>query len=237
MNRLLRVLARHSSVVEDEILGLDAVVPSGGTCLDIGAQYGVYTQALAGLVGPLGTVHSVEPLPGAFRALTAGVALTGRRNVRCHRVALGERAGAGTLSLPFRAGLPVHGRAFLTAGAAGDGPNREFGSSRTAPVEVMTLDELCVRERIARVAFVKADVEGAELAVLRGGRATLEAHRPALLLEIEDRHLAKYGADATAVTAWLAERGYRMYRWGSGGWNPVARVEAASRNYLFRHDP
>jgi FkbM family methyltransferase len=237
MNRLLARLSRHAGVVEDEIRGLGEVVPRGGVCLDVGAEYGLYTQALSGIVGPQGRVHSVEPLPGAYRVLVAGVALTRRRNVRCHRLALGERAEAGRLSLPSRRGLPVHGRAYLETGARGPGPNEEFASARPVPVAVLPLDELCAREGVRRLDFVKADVEGAELAVLRGGERMLASCRPALLLEIEDRHLAKYGVDAGEVVGWLAVRGYRMHRWNGGAWRPVERPDAACRNYLFRPAP
>jgi FkbM family methyltransferase len=226
-------LARRAWFVEDEIGGLAQLVPRGGTCLDVGAEYGLYTHALAALVGGGGQVHSVEPLPGVHWILSCGVVLAGRRNVRCHRLALGERAERGVLSLPRRHGLPVHGRAFLTSGAHGQGPNREFVSSRLVPVEVLTLDQLCAREHVERLDFVKADVEGHEFAVLKGGEATLSAHHPSLLLEIEDRHLAKYGADAQAVIGWLAERGYRMRRWVGGAWRPAGQVVSAGRNYLF----
>jgi len=114
---LLRLLARHTSFVEKEILGLDALIQPGDVCVDVGAEYGLYTHILAGLVGPRGTVHSIEPLPGAFRVLSAGLTLTGRRNVQRHRIALGKWAERGTLSVPWRRGLPVHGRAFLTTDA------------------------------------------------------------------------------------------------------------------------
>ncbi|MGH8909299.1 MAG: FkbM family methyltransferase [Egibacteraceae bacterium] len=233
MNALLRLLARRTSFVEDEILGLDTLVQTGDVCIDVGAEYGLYTHALVGLVGPAGTVHSVEPLPGAYRILRAGLALTGRRNVRTYRLALGDHAEQGDLSVPWRRGLPVHGRAFLTSGANGDGPNVEFSTSRTVQVEVVTLDELCARERIDRVDFVKADVEGAELAVLHGAEATLVSYRPMLLLEIEERHLDKYGCDATEVVHWLADRGYAMRAWRRGAWQAVSEVSAAGRNYLF----
>jgi FkbM family methyltransferase len=221
--------------VEDEILGLDAVVQPGDVCLDIGAEYGIYSHALAHLAGPNGTVHSVEPLPGPFRVLTAGLALARRTNVRCHQVALGGHAEPGTLSLPWRRSLPVHGRAFLTTGTNGLDANTEFASSRAVAVDVLTLDGLCERERIDRVDFVKADVEGAELFVLRGGESTLATHRPTLLLEIEERHLRKYDINPDIVIGWLTTRGYQMRIWHNGSWKATNRVTTARRNYLFIH--
>jgi FkbM family methyltransferase len=235
MNKLLRLLAKRSLFVEDEILGLDAVIRPGDVCLDVGAEYGIYSHVLARLTGLNGTVHSIEPLPGAFRVLTAGLTAVGCGNVRCHQVALGEQTGHGTLSVPRRRGLPVHGRAFLTTGADEQGSNTEFTSSRGVTADVLTLDELCAREGIDRVDFIKADVEGAELSVLRGGEITITGHCPTLLLEIEERHVRKYGVDAAAVVDWLTARGYQMRIWDNGAWHTTERVTPARRNYLFTH--
>lgn len=233
---LLSLLARHTTFVEDELLGLAAHVGPGDVCLDVGANYGVYTHALSRLVGPFGVVHSVEPLPAAFRVLTATLALRGVRNVRRHQVALGDRAARGTLRVPHRRrGLPVHGRAFLADGSEGLGPNVEFATSRDVGVQVLTLDELFASLGSDRLDFVKADVEGAELVVLQGAEQSLARHRPTLLLEIEERHVAKYGYDSRTLLAWLADRGYRCYRWRRDSWRPVTAVHPGVRNYLFVH--
>jgi FkbM family methyltransferase len=231
---LLGVLARRTPWVEDEISGLPAVVSPGSICLDVGAEYGLYTHALSRLAGPTGRVLALEPLPGAFRVLSRLVALRRLRNVEVRRVALGERAEQAALSLPLRRGLPVHGRAYLTSGADGPGPNAEFGSAREVEVEVLDLDGLCEGAGLERVDFVKADVEGAELHVLRGAQRTLSEHRPVLLLEVEDRHTRKYGYGADDLCAWLADQGYRPHRWIEGAWRRVDGVTADHRNYLFR---
>lgn len=228
-------LARWTSLAEDEILGLCHVVAPGALCVDVGANYGLYTHALSWLVGRAGRVYGIEPLPGPFRALTTSASLLGAGNVRPRRVALGARTAPGLLSVPVRRGLPVHGRAFLTTGTSDDGPNVEFAAARSVPVDVVTLDEWCTREAVPHVDFVKVDVEGAEFAVLAGGTATLSAHRPTLLLEIEERHTRKYGHGASDVVGWLADRGYRMHRWADGGWRPTREPCADSRNYLFVH--
>ncbi|MFF2076038.1 FkbM family methyltransferase [Kitasatospora sp. NPDC058162] len=229
----LRRAGGRLSFVEDEVAGLRQVVAPGATCLDIGAEYGLYTWVLSALVGPAGRVHSVEPLPGPSRWLRTASRLLGTRNVAVHRLALGAEAGRGTLSLPKRRGLPVHGRTYLTDGADGPGPNAEFSTSVQVATRVATLDRLADELHLTEVSFIKADVEGAELALLRGGAATLRRHRPALLLEIEDRHLAKYGARAADVVEHLEQYGYRPHRWWRGRWVPVPEVGDDCRNYLF----
>ncbi|GAA4892232.1 FkbM family methyltransferase [Streptomonospora salina] len=229
----LRGLSPHAFFLEREVAGLAEIVRPGDVCLDIGAEYGLYTLALAGLAGPGGRVWAVEPLPGPARFLRSAARTLGARNVRVLRRAVGAEEGAGTLSLPMRRGLPVHGRAFLTTGAHGRGPNAEFGAERTVETRVSTLDTLVGESGERRVDFVKADVEGAELAVLDGAAATLRRHRPALLLEIEDRHLAKYGARADDLVERLAQLGYSMRARVAGAWRSADRVREGHRNYLF----
>ena len=226
-------LARRGGPVEKEILGLGAVARRGDVCVDVGAEFGLYSHVLADLVGPTGAVHAVEPQAGAFRWLAAGLTAAGARNVHRHRLAVGAADGTATLSVPRRRGLPVHGRAYVTAGARDEGPNREFSARRYETVELTTLDALVDGLGLDRLAFVKVDVEGAEGALLDGAARTLARHRPALLLEIEDRHTAKFGVRGVDVVDRLRALGYGVAVWRDG-WVDVAGLVAGERNYLFR---
>lgn len=119
----LRWAASRYSFVEEEVAGLRPLVRPGAVCLDIGAEYGLYTWTLSALVGPSGAVHSVEPLHGPAQWLRTTAAALGCGNVTVHRTALGERAQRrGTMSLPRRRLLPVHGRAYLTEGRRDPAP-------------------------------------------------------------------------------------------------------------------
>ncbi|MFJ1846535.1 FkbM family methyltransferase [Streptomyces sp. NPDC088146] len=229
----LRWASSRWDFVEEEVAGLRPLVRPGAVCLDIGAEYGLYTWSLSALAGPSGKVHSVEPLHGPAQWLRTAAAALGCDNVTVHRMALGERAHEGTMSLPRRRLLPVHGRAYLTDGASGPGPNVEFATARPVTTPVRTVDGLCHHMGLDRVDFIKADVEGAEAAVLSGARRTLLRHRPALLLEIEDRHLEKYDMAAEHLVGRLARLDYDMYRWQNRGWARVADVTDDCRNYLF----
>ncbi|MFI6287328.1 FkbM family methyltransferase [Streptomyces sp. NPDC051018] len=230
---LTRRLGRRLPFVEAEIDGLDKVVRPGDVCLDVGSEYGLYTYSLAALTGPYGTVHSFEPLPGPSRVVAVGSLLLSSGNVRHHQLALGREPGPGTMSLPLRRRLPVHGRAFLTTGAEGLGPNEEFAAARPVPVDVATIDGRAAAGCFDRVDFIKADVEGAEPAVLAGAEEVLKRDRPTLLLEIEARHLAKYGDTPDGLAGWLTGLGYTMYIWQRGDWRPADTVTGDRRNYLF----
>ena len=54
------------------------------------------------------------------------------------------------------------------------------------------------------ISFIKCDVEGHEFAVLRGAERLLARSKPALLVEIEERH----GQTVSEVVGYLSDRGY-----------------------------
>lgn len=226
----LRGGARLASFVEDEVLGLPQLVGPGGVCLDVGAEFGLYTWSLADLVGTSGAVHAVEPQPDLGRLLRFGRWLVGARNVTIHPVALGDEVGPGHLSQPSRGAVRVHGRTFLADGTSGLGSNAEFSRHRSIDVRVDTLDALVERLGLTRLDLVKADVEGAEGRLLAGGDATLRQLRPVLLLELEDRHLERFDTSVEKVVKRLADLGYVPSHWDRGEWRPGI----VGRNVLFR---
>lgn len=136
-------------------------VGPGMIAVDVGANIGLYTLALARLVGPTGRVHAVEPAPANLRALRRAVEDAGAANVVVHAAAAG--AEAGNVALHLAPGNQGDHRIFPGADA------RE-----TVRVPSIVLDDLLGAE--PRVDFVKIDVQGAELPVLVGMRRTLAAN-------------------------------------------------------------
>jgi hypothetical protein len=66
----------------------------------------------------------------------------------------------------------------------------------------MTIDELVASGELPPPTLVKIDVEGAEVAVLEGMRATIERHRPAIICELHETN--------AEVAAALAAHNYRV---------------------------
>ena len=229
---------------EDELRLLPTLVPPGGTCLDVGAAHGIYTAAMAAAVGPGGRVVAFEPQPLPRRVASctrAGLGL--RAVVDLHAVALSDREADDVMVVPYRGRLPVSGRAFLSgpgdeAGGlgheppAGEDPDG-FTGTREIPVRCRPLDQVVEALGLRRVDLVKVDVEGAELGMLAGAERTVSAFRPMLLIEIEERHTARYGHTPDAVIAWFAERAYQAMVYRDGRLRPVEGVVEGARNYLF----
>jgi FkbM family methyltransferase len=229
----LRGLARTTPWVERELVGVGQLIPSGGVCIDIGAAAGFYTAELARLVGNGGVVHSVEPLRFAHATASRLLGLRSGRNIVRHGVALGDSGEELVMSVPLRRGVPVTGRSFVTRNASGLGSNAEFDEHLRVVVDGDTLDGFSARLGIDRLDFVKIDVEGAELHVLRGGQDTIGGFKPLVMVEVEDRHLERFGVSSAQIAAWFGAQGYRMSVWDSGSWREAADVTVQFRNYLF----
>lgn len=217
---------------EPELRGLSAIVGPGDSVIDVGAAHGMYTLPLAHLVGPTGRVDSFEPHPRQQRTLRTLRRLIGAKQIRVNPSAVGPLSGERTMRLPLKFGFPIYGHAHVTEGAA---PPRTGGRTRQWRTAITSIDAWVANNSIRRVSFIKVDVEGFEPQVVAGAAATIDSDRPSMLLEIEDRHLARYGQNANGFARSILERWpeYGMYTWRDDAWGMASEVTLATRNYLF----
>lgn len=217
---------------EPEIRGLAQVVSPGDTVLDVGAALGMYTIPLAYLTGPTGRVFSVDPQPRNFHVVRFLRALTGVKGSTIRRVAFGPAAGESSIAVPMIFGLPIFGHGHISDGVVETSKHRIVHT----PTPVDTIDEWVERDGIERLSFIKVDVEGFEPSVIEGARGVIDRDRPALLLEIEDRRLVRYGrmtADEFLADVLGRWPDYRVHTWADGAWHLTTEVTADVRNYLF----
>jgi FkbM family methyltransferase len=160
---------RLLGALDPECRLLPELVRRGATAVDVGANLGVYTYALWRLGA---RVEAFEPLPDFAAAIRA----FGAPTIRVHQVALSSAPGVRPFYFARDGGVVDRGRGSLSPAAPG---------SDRVDVPTRTLDEY----RFPDVTFIKIDAEGHELEVLRGAAETIRRYRPALLIEIEQRHL------------------------------------------------
>lgn len=226
------LLASRLKWVEPELRGLRGLVQRDDAVIDVGAAHGMYTVPLAHLVGSGGRVDAFEPHPRQQSTLRRWRRLFSAPQITVHAGAAGREKGMFTMRLPIVLGLPIYGRAHLTDGAAPQRPNervRHWSTSTTA------LDDWVDEHQISRLTLIKADVEGFEPQVLEGAARTIGRDLPSLLLEIEDRHLGRYGNTALAATNEILRRwpDYGMFTWQNETWTRTDAVTLGTRNYLF----
>lgn len=182
-----------------ELPMLEAIAPElrpGDLVVDAGANIGNHTLFFAKVLGC--RVLAFEAIPATAALLEQNVALNGLSDqVHVHAVALGEKSGKARLTKYDPSNI---GGATLVPDRRGDIP-------------VRLLDEV---PREGPVRLLKIDVEGMDLAVLRGSRTILSKDRPWVVCEAGDDALYRP----------IAEFMDRM------GYSPTA-VYNATDTYLF----
>jgi len=85
------------------------------------------------------------------------------------------------------------------------------------PVAISTIDRMIELLVLPRLDFIKADIEGWELQLVRGGLRAIRRFRPVLLLELNAQALERAGDDLATAFAVIAELGYRPARLDPAG--------------------
>ena len=186
----------------NEFCLLSRLLKPGMTFIDIGANMGLYTLFAAHRVGESGCVLAIEPSTREMQILKDTVEQNALRNVKFYPMALSDRASEVELLV---AGLQNSGH--NTLGAFGYNTTLDHKEKARA----MRLDELVQSETLSRVDVVKMDIEGAELAALRGAGETLERFRPVVLLELSDRALQHQSSRSADGFALLTQHRYRFF--------------------------
>jgi FkbM family methyltransferase len=221
-----RRIAHEIRAGEPELAILAALVPRGGTAIDVGANQGIFAFALAGIAD---RVVAFEPNPDY--AFFARWMLRGRAEVLA--LALSDQAGHATFTVP----ISEQGMALHFAGSLKP-THTQFPTFKSYDVEVRRLDDF----GFSNVRFIKADVEGSEREVLDGGRATIARDRPVILLELlsgtHDDPAAYTAAicDSFGYQAWIVQHGEKIAALPAIhalGKNTSWGTEIESRNVLF----
>jgi FkbM family methyltransferase len=181
-------LGTTEPVIQD---ALARAVPRGGVVWDIGANIGFYTLIAARLVGE-GTVVAFEPLPEAQAAIHRNLALNGFTNVEVSGLALSDHNGTATLQMHASSTW-----AKLDT-SADTGFQQELNATGLLEVPVATIDSQL--DSLAPPDLIKMDIEGGEVAALRGASRLLSEHRPTLICEMHGTN--------EAVTDILESHGY-----------------------------
>jgi FkbM family methyltransferase len=165
---------RMGEVFEERIMQMARhFVKPGTTVFDVGANYGQFSIMLAAMAGVDGSVHAFEANPHICAILEANLAVNGIHSVIVHQKAVYESSGE-TLLFP----VPDLTK-YISYGSFGVDPRAEKGIE----VETIALDDVSVEKPVS---FLKVDVQGADLMVLRGARSLIRRHRMPIVLEYEE---------------------------------------------------
>jgi FkbM family methyltransferase len=199
---------RYEAHVDQAII---ASARPGDTVIDIGANVGYHTLAIAAAVGSDGRVHAFEANPAVMRLLKATMLVNGFCSFNGPgRVDLYDGAAldrSGTITLASAPGHYGSGHVLLENTSSSD---YDFAYSTRVDVAAVTLDSV-LADRVGPVDLIHMDIEGSEPLALRGGR-TLIARSPNIKIITEwSVGMMKAHANVEEYVAWLVENGFRFW--------------------------
>ena len=202
---LKRIVAREKRKGEAGLRLLPFLLDPRRAALDIGANRGIWAHEMAQVCE---LVWAFEPNPKLFAVLKAAAA----RPVVCRTEALSDADGEADLLIPGEAGRYSNQGASLN-------PDK-VGARAHMSVSVLTarLDALDPPS----TGFMKIDVEGHERAVLEGARGLIARDKPAMIVEIEERHT---GRDLDGELDFVESLGYRTLALKEGRMIDRARLD------------
>lgn len=147
----------------------------GMTFVDAGVNVGFFSMLAAQLVGQNGRVIAFEPNPAVFAQLQANADLNGFSWIDAHRQGLFDKDGSGEIFIPD-----------ANCGAATMRP----GGANGVTIPLVRMDDVVK----GKVDLLKIDIEGSEVAALRGATSLLSRpDAPAVICEVSEYSLRQMG--------------------------------------------
>jgi len=153
--------------------------------LEVGAHIGYLTQLFEVLVSKNGQVFVVEPSPINLKFLKKNI----RKNTFILPLALSNKLGNEKFFIDSFGGFTNSLRKDFTFYKNKELKETQFTKDTTVKcinIEVSTIDEICNKHNFYPD-FIKIDVEGVELDVLRGGKEILKSIK-SIMVEISNNH-------------------------------------------------
>lgn len=213
----------HYELAETRVM--DLLAANARSILDVGANIGLHSIRFAKRF-PAASVYAFEPLPTSHAFLQRNVAANavGDR-VSCFNYGLSETCGTVDFFISPAAGTNA---SLLNVAGVQD--------ARRVACLTLTLDQWSANQGVGPD-FIKCDVEGAELLVFRGARATLVKAQPMVFAELLRKWSKPFGYHPNDMLAFFAELGYQCFAVGETGVRRIADVtdNTQETNYAFLH--
>lgn len=191
----------------------------GMDVIDIGAHIGLFSVICSQLTEGKGKIVCFEPTPGTYKLLQQTLQLNHSHNVTPIQAAVSDAVGSATF--------------YISSDHEGNNSNSLVGNNPLHQmsgydVKLETIDNI-IQTYSLSPAFIKIDVEGAELDTLRGGLASFKKMKPRLILGLHPAAIQRKGDSLEAIWDLLKSVPYQIELDG----HAVTKEDFCSRELLF----
>lgn len=175
--------------------------------VDIGANIGLYSLLAAKKIPGL-KIYSFEPIPLNAALFESSALINSFTSIVIYRMCAGNSVGETSFSV-------ASDSAFSSILNTGRKPEEKKITTR-----VTTIDRFMIDEKILKIDVMKIDAEGAEMLILQGAKDLFgreEAKPRLVLLELNDKNLAPFGASVGEICEIMQKYGYRGYLYEADG--------------------
>lgn len=197
-------------------------------CIDVGAHAGSWTLPLCRLV-LRGHVHAFEALPHYAKALKGLAALCRLKNLTIYNSAVSDQSGRVEIAWRTKQGRKLTGNTHMAIAG-------ETDKAECVSVPATTLDDWALGTPNSKsCVFIKIDVEGAELLVLRGASHLIRQNRPAIFMEVVTDCCARYDYTPAMLFEHVAGMDYDAFTVEMVSGSVILR-SASAANYSGKGD-
>mgnify|MGYP001590521232 CR=1 FL=1 len=197
---------------------------------DIGANVGVWTVLLSRTC-PSAKIHSFEPAPDTYKLLERNVLINQCLNVVANNIAASDNDGVVAFEVPN--GVSIYGR--VRPEKQGQDDCGRFAHSDMYEVKCARLSDYCEKHDIEQIDFMKIDVEGFELQVLRGMEEFFMNKKVgAIYIETMKENHIRMASSYREFLDFFGKVGYKIYTLSEGGGaqNEVTPDQVTAHNHL-----
>lgn len=178
---------------------LKKIISPGDVFLDVGANIGYFSLMVA-KNEPSSTVFAFEPASHLFEKLENHIRDNYLKNIFAIHAAAGENDETGIL---FLADVENEGMSSLK--------EPENYSGKKEEIKIISLDNWMNRSALENISLIKMDVEGSELAALKGMKNIIDEFHPLIISEINPQTLSLFGLKSEDIYKFIYGLGYEIY--------------------------
>jgi len=178
---------------------LKRIVKPNDVFIDIGANIGYFSLFVASNF-PSAKIIAFEPVTGLYQELNNNVALNNMENITTVNIAVGEINEEKELFVSAANNLGM---------SSFQQPENYSGNKEK--VKVVTLGDWFKTSGLSKINIIKLDIEGSELAALRGMKEIIKERKPILIIEMNPATLSLFNLKTSDISNYLKEYNFEGF--------------------------